>query len=74
MNYRYRWSATSLFKYLKCHYDEKIVHQILILSKRIFEVRQNGILGFSIPHLVPEIFRFLKYANKKRMTLFTHMD
>ena len=26
-------------------------------------MRQSGILGFSIPHLVPEIFRFLKYAN-----------
>ena len=29
----------------------------------MFKMRQNGILGFSIPHLVPEIFRFLKYAN-----------
>ena len=34
-------------------------------------MRQNGILGFSIPHLVPEIFRFLKYANEKLMTSFT---
>ena len=33
------------------------------LHKSIFEMRQNGILGFSIPHLIPEIFRFLKYAN-----------
>ena len=37
-------------------------------------MRQNGILGFSIPHLVPEIFRFLKYANEKRMSSFTHID
>ena len=35
---------------------------MLILSKSIFDITQNGILGFSIPHLVPEIFRFLKYA------------
>ena len=32
------------------------------------------ILRFSIPHLVPGIFRFLKYANKMRMTSFTHID
>ena len=32
---------------------------------------QNDILGFSIPHLVPEIVRFLRYANEERMTSFT---
>ena len=52
--------------------DEEIVNPILILSESIFEMRQNGIFGFSIPHIVPEIFRFLKYANEKRMTSFTH--
>ena len=57
---------------LKCYYDEKIVYPILILSKSIFKMRQNGILGFSILHLLPEIFRFLKYANEKRITSFTH--
>ena len=56
-----------------CYYDEKIVDPILILSKSIFEMRQNGILGFAIPHLVTEIFRFLKYANQKRMKSFTHI-
>ena len=30
-------------------------NQILILSKIIFEMRQNGILGFSIPRLVPRM-------------------
>ena len=34
-------------------------------------MRQNGILGFAMPHLVPEIVRFLRYANEKRMTSFT---
>ena len=52
-----------LTDYLKCYYDEKIVYPILILSKSIFELRQNGILHFSVPHPVPEIFRS-----------FTHID
>ena len=47
---------------LKWYYDEKITHPISILSKSIFEM--NSILGFSIPHLVPEIVRFLRYANE----------
>ena len=59
---------------LKCHYNEKIVYPILILSESIFEMRQNGILDFSVPQLVPEIFRFLKYAHEKRKTSFTHID
>ena len=37
-------------------------------------MRQNGILDFSIPHLVPEIFMFLKYSIEKRVTSFTHRD
>ena len=53
-------TMTFVLPMLKCYYDEKIVYPILILSKSIFEMRQNGILGFSIPHLVPEIFRFLR--------------
>ena len=57
-----------------CYYDEKIVYPILILSKSFFEMRQNDILRFSIPHLVPEIFRFLKYANENSMTSFTDID
>ena len=61
-------------KNLKWYYDEKIVYPISILFKSIFEMRQNGILGFSIPHLVPEIVRFLRYANEERMTLFTHRE
>ena len=56
--------------HLKCYYDEKIVYPTLILSKSIFKMKQNGTLGFLIPHLVPEIFRFLKYASEKRMTSF----
>ena len=63
-------STASLYNY----YDEKIVYPILILSESIFEIRQNGMLGFSIPYLVPEIFRFLKYANEKHITSFTHID
>ena len=59
---------------LKCYDDEKIIYPILILSKSIFKLRQNGILGFSILHLVPEIFRFFKYANEKHVTSFTHRD
>ena len=56
---------------LKWYYDENIVYQISILSKSIFETSQNDILGFSIPHLVPETVRFLRYANEERMTSFT---
>ena len=63
-----------LHNILKCYYDEKIVYPILILSESIFEMKQNGILSFSIPHLVPEIFRFLKYANEIHVTSFTHID
>ena len=37
-------------------------------------MRQNGILGFSIPHLVPEIYRFLKYANEKRVSNIYNMS
>ena len=59
---------------LKCYYDEKIIYPIFISSKSIFKTRRNGILGLSIPHLVPEVFRFLKYANEKRVTSFTHRD
>ena len=55
--YMYSNKATvALSVALKCYYNEKIVYPILILSKSIFEMRQNSILHFSIPHLVPEIF------------------
>ena len=71
---------------LKCYYDLKIVYRILILSKSIFEMSFEIVdrililsksifeMGFSIPHLVPEKFRFFKYANEKRMASFTHRD
>ena len=58
----------------KWNYVEKIVNPILILSESIFEKEQSRTMGFSIPHIIPEILKFLKYANKKRMTSFTQRD
>ena len=60
-----------LISILKCYCDEKIVYPILILSKSIFEMRQNAILDFWIPHLIPEIFRFFEIRIRTVMKIMT---
>ena len=63
--------ATYIPVSIELHFRPPIVYPILILYESIFEKEQNGTLGFSMPRIVPEILRFLKYANEKRMTSFT---
>ena len=48
---------------LKCHCNEKIVNPILIVKEQHLQMNLNGLVSFSIPCFVSEIFRFLKHAN-----------
>ena len=48
---------------LKEFLDERIVYSILILVNYNYEMIKKVVLGFSLSHLVLEIFKFLTYVN-----------
>ena len=68
------FSSTDFFNFLlcdiyllslKCHYDENHIFPIEAISKQISSLyeKKNAVYYFQISLFIPEIFKFLKYAN-----------
>ena len=47
---------------------------ILIIFRRTLEKKNNSVLAYSITPIIPELFRFLKYANEYPIKTSTHKN